>query len=123
MLGSTSLQILALSAALVGGVAACGGSTGSATPSSNTLVGPVILDATQTSAEVAVGRTVVFNVKDPGTWTLAADPANLVELTVGGERDGATFNPGATALAVGNVSVTLKQSTSGETLTFTLTIK
>jgi hypothetical protein len=83
----------------------------------------VFLDAAQTSAEVTVGRTLVFNVEDPGAWTMAADPADLVELTPGGEKDGATFNPGAAALAAGSVTITLTNGTSGEVLTFAITIK
>ena len=124
MRGSTSLQLLLLSAALVGGAAACGGSSASESPSGSVqVIGPVFLDATQTSAEVAVGRTLVFTVEDPGAWTMAADPADLVELTPGGEKDGATFNPGAAALAAGSVTITLTNGTSGEVLTFAITIK
>jgi len=123
MRGSTSLQLLALIAVLVGGAAACSGGA-SASPSGSTQVfGPVILDATQTSAEVAVGRTVVFNVEDPGAWTMTADPADLVQLTPGGELDGATFNPGAATLAAGSVTVTLTNGGSGEVLTFAIMIK
>jgi hypothetical protein len=124
MRGSTSLQLLLLSAALVGGAAACGGSSASESPIDGVqVIGPVFLDATQTSAEVTVGRTLVFNVEDPGAWTMAADPADLVELTPGGEKDGATFNPGAAALAAGSVTITLTNGTSGEVLTFAITIK
>ncbi len=124
MRGSTSLQLLLLSAALVGGAAACGGSSASESPSGSTqVIGPVFLDAAQTSAEVTVGRTLVFSVEDPGAWTMAADPADLVELTPGGEKDGATFNPGAAALAAGSVTITLTNGTSGEVLTFAITIK
>ena len=123
MRGSTSLQLLLLSAALVGGAAACGGGASESPSDSVQVIGPVFLDAAQTSAEVVVGRTLVFNVEDPGAWTMAADPADLVELTPGGEKDGATFNPGAAALAAGSVTVTLTNGTSGEVLTFAITIK
>ena len=123
MRGSTSLQLLLLSAALVGGAAACGGGASESPSGSTQVIGPVFLDATQTSAEVAVGRTLVFSVEDPGAWAMAADPADLVELTPGGEKDGATFNPGAAALAAGSVTVTLTNGTSGEVLTFEITIK
>ena len=123
MRGSTSLQLLLLSAALVGGAAACGGGASESPSGSAQVIGPVILEPTQTSAEVTVGRTVVFNVEDPGAWMMAADPADLVELTPGGELDGAIFNPGATALAAGNVTITLTNGTSGEVLTFEITIK
>lgn len=123
MRGSTSLQLLLLSAALVGGAAACGGGASESPSGSAQVIGPVILEPTQASAEVTVGRTVVFNVEDPGAWTMAADPADLVELTPGGELDGATFNPGAAALAAGSVTITLTNGTSGEVLTFEITIK
>ncbi len=123
MRGSTSLQLLLLSAALVGGAAACGGGASESPSGSAQVIGPVILEPTQASAEVTVGRTVVFNVEDPGAWTMAADPADLMELTPGGELDGATFNPGAAALAAGSVTITLTNGTSGEVLTFEITIK
>jgi hypothetical protein len=123
MRGSTSLQLLLLSAALISGAAACGGGASESPSGSTQVIGPVILEPTQASAEVTVGRTVVFNVEDPGAWTMAADPADLVELTPGGELDGATFSPGAAALAAGNVTITLTNSTSGEVLTFAITIK
>jgi len=83
----------------------------------------LILDSTQTSADVTVGRTIVFNVENPAAWTLSADPADLVQLTPGGESGGATFNPGATALAAGSVTITLTNETSGEVLTFAISIK
>ena len=123
MRGSTSLQLLVLSAALIGSAAACGGGAIESPSGSTQVIGPVIVEPTQTSAEVTVGRTVVFNVEDPGAWTMAADPVDLVELTPGGELDGATFNPGATALAAGSVTITLTNGTSGEVLTFEITIK
>jgi len=123
MRGSTSLQLLLLSAALISGAAACGGGASESPSGSTQVIGPVILEPTQASAEVTVGRTVVFNVEDPGAWTMAADPADLVELTPGGELDGATFSPGAAALAAGNVTITLTNGTSGEVLTFAITIK
>ena len=123
MRGSTSLQLLALIAVIIGGAAACSGGASESPSGSTQVIGPVILDATQTSAEVALGRTVVFNVEDPGAWTMTADPADLVQLTPGGELDGATFNPGAATLAAGSVTVTLTNGGSGEVLTFAITIK
>ena len=100
---------------------ACAGEP--ATPSASAqVIGPIILDATQTSAAIPVGRTVVFNVEDPGAWALTAEPTDLVALTAGGEQGGATFNPGAETLAPGTVEVTLTNAATGETLTFQLTI-
>ena len=123
--GSARRLTTVLLGALLGAtLTACGGGAVSPSPSGSAqVIGPVILDATQTSAEVPVGRTVVFNVEDPGAWTMSADPADLVELTPGGELDGATFNPGAAALATGNVTITLTNGSSGEVLTFEIAIK
>ena len=42
-----------------------------------------------------MGRTIVFNVgDDPGQWDIATDNEAVVSVQKGGERDGATFNPG-----------------------------
>jgi hypothetical protein len=128
---SKTAQLLLFGAALVVSIAA--GLIGSAalhagTPSESPnggaqVIGPVILDSTQTSADVTVGRAIVFNVENPADWTLSADPAELVQLTPGGESGGATFNPGATALAAGSVTITLTNETSGEVLAFAISIK
>jgi hypothetical protein len=53
---------------------------------------------------------------------LAAEPAELVALSAGGEQGGAVLNPGAEALKPGVVEVTLTNSAAGETLVFQLTI-
>jgi hypothetical protein len=117
------LTNLLLVSALFLSVSACGGSSASSPSSSAQAIGPVILNAEQTEGEVALGNTVVFDVEDPGAWTLVALPAELVELTPGGEKDGAIFNPGAKALATGNVIVSLRNEATGEGLTFVITIK
>ena len=117
------LTTLLLSGAMLFSVSACGDSATSSPSASAQVIGPVILSADQTEGEVALGNTVVFDVEDPGAWTLAAVPAELVELTPGGEKDGAIFNPGAKALATGNVIVSLTNEATGENLTFVLTIK
>ena len=86
------------------------------------VVAPVFLDATTTTAEVAVGRFIVFNVDKPASWTMTADPADLVVLTPGSESADLVTNPGAETKAAGSVTVTLK-NTAGDTLVFTITIK
>jgi hypothetical protein len=104
-------------------VGACGGTTSSASPSGSTqVVGPVILDSTMTTAEVAVGRVVTFALDDPAAWTIAADHAELVTISQGGEQGGALFNPGITTLGAGVVAITATNA-DGTTLTFTITIK
>jgi hypothetical protein len=104
-------------------VGACGGTTSSASPSGSAqVVGPVILDSTMTTAEVAFGRVVTFALDDPAAWTIAADHAELVTISQGGEQGGALFNPGITTLGAGVVAITATNA-DGTTLTFTITIK
>jgi hypothetical protein len=50
-----------------------------------------------------------------------ADPA-VAEFTPGRDEGGASFNPGITGLAAGSTEVTLTNSTSDETVTFTVTV-
>ena len=112
---------VALTAGLLFG--ACGGSTASPSASGPAeIVGPVMLDAATTTADVALGRYVTFALEDPAAWTIAADHAELVEITQGGEKDGAVFNPGLRAAGAGTVVVTATKS-DGTTILFTLTIK
>lgn len=138
-------QILALFTVSALALAACGGSatndtasptlsaspsasvdTGAATPGmggGSTVIGPIILDTGATSGELIVGQTATFDLENPGDWTLAADAPELVNLTAGGDQGGYTTLPGATALAVGTVIVTLTNTVSGDEIAFTLTIK
>ena len=118
-----SAQLLLLGFALIGGSAACTGTPSESPSGGAQVIGPVILDSAQTNAAVTVGQTIVFNVENPGAWALSADPADLVQLAPGGESGGATFNPGATALATGSVTITLTNEESNEVLTFAIEIK
>lgn len=68
---------------------------------------PVIVEPTATTAEAKVGDTVVFNVDKLAGTTISTTTPDLVELTQGGEQDGAEFNPGAKALAAGTAVVTV----------------
>jgi hypothetical protein len=108
-------------------LAACGGTTPptpapSGSPTGAGLVGPVILDAQTTSATVAVGRMVVFNVDDPETWAISAVPDGVVKVQAGYNDGSATFNPGAEALAPGVATVTLTNP-AGDKLEFTITVE
>jgi hypothetical protein len=87
------------------------------------VIGPIILNASETSATVTVDRTVVFDVAEPALWSISASPEGLVDVSVGGESGGAIFSPGATALAAGVATVTLTHEGSGEVLIFTITIE
>jgi hypothetical protein len=113
-------------------LAGCGGTTSptpvppsaapSGSPAGGELVGPVILDPQNTSATVTVGRMVVFNVDDPETWEVSADPEGVVEVQEGRNDGSATFNPGAEALKPGKATVTLTNP-AGDKLVFTITVE
>ena len=68
---------------------------------------PVIVEPTATTAEAKVGDTIVFNVVKLAGTTISTSTPDLVELTQGGEQDGAEFNPGAKAIAAGTAIVTV----------------
>ena len=105
-------------------VGACGGATETDTPGGAQVIGPVVIDATTTTATVAVGRVVTFDLEDPADWTISTTSSNgaTVEVSVGDVRDGATFNPGVTALTVGTIVVTLDHP-DGTSIDFTLSIE
>ena len=108
-------------------LAACGGTSSPSpvppsSPPGGEIVGPVILDAENTSATVAVGRMVVFNVDDPETWEISAEPEGVVKVQKGYNDGSATFNPGAEALKPGTATVTLTNP-AGDKLVFTITVE
>lgn len=87
------------------------------------LVGPVILTPEEASGQVELGRMVVFNLgDDPAAWQLVASDPSVLALEPGGERDGATFNWGATTLTVGSSSVVATPRGGGGTVTFLVTV-
>lgn len=115
-------RIVAASATALLGIAVLAGCSASgsssmdqaATPASSAEVSdgagmlpPVIVEPTATTAEAKVGDTVVFNVDKLAGTTISTSTPDLVELTQGGEQDGAEFNPGAKALAAGTAVVTV----------------
>jgi len=78
-----------------------------ASPIGGDVLPPIMVDATATTAEAKVGDTIVFNVAKLAGTTISTSTPDLVELTQGGEKDGAEFNPGAKALAAGTAVVTV----------------
>ncbi len=94
---------------------------------SSNVLPPVIVDVGSldgTTVEVPEGGTVDIT-GDEETFTdweaTIADPA-VVSFTPGREEGGAQFNPGLQATAVGSTEVTLTNSSSGTTLTFTVDV-
>ena len=85
------------------------------------MIGPIIVEPSQTDVEATVGRYLSFNVEDPGKWQISSSDDSIVTVEAGGERDGATFNPGGQALAPGEATVTLTDP-EGDALAFTVTV-
>ncbi|MEY2964302.1 MAG: hypothetical protein ACO3JT_05310 [Candidatus Nanopelagicales bacterium] len=112
-LAIAAASIIALGGASV--LTACGGSSEPAASSSAAestggeagMIGPVIVEPGQTTAEVQVGRMVTFNVADPMVWMVSNSDDAVLKVTPGGTDGSATFLPGAEALAPGTSEVTL----------------
>ncbi len=87
------------------------------------MIGPIMVEPSQTEVEATVGRFLNFNVEgDPGQWEIASDNEAVVTVEQGGERDGATFNPGGEAVGVGEATVTLTDTAGGDALEYTVTV-
>ncbi len=87
------------------------------------MIGPIMVEAGQTEVEATVGRSIVFNVgADPGQWNIGSSDESIVAVVQGGERDGATFNPGAEALKVGEATVTLVDTKGEDALEYKITV-
>lgn len=87
-------------------------------------IGPIMVEPDQTEVEATVGRFLNFNVGDePGNWDIESSDPAVVSVTKGGEKDGAVFNPGGEALAVGTATVTLTDTKSNlDAMVYTVTV-
>lgn len=86
--------------------------------------GPVIVEPTQTDVTTAVGRVLHFNVgPHPGLWKISSSNEAIVgELRHGAEADGSKIQPGAKALAVGSVTVTLENAEGHDPLIYKISV-
>ena len=115
-----------------GVLTACGSSGGGSSSSSAPapaltdegaqVIGPVIVEPGQTTAEVQVGRVITFNVDDVTAWTIASSDEAVVKVTAGKDDGSAQFLPGGEALAAGTAEVTLTNSGTGEEWVVTVTV-
>ena len=113
-------SIAALGVAVLAGCSSSSDSSSSASPaasaaaSSQQMLPPVIVEPGQTEATAKVGDFIDIVVENLAGTTIATSTPELVEISQGGEKDGAEFNPGAKALAPGNavITVTLPDATS-----------
>lgn len=85
------------------------------------ILAPVIVDASATTAAAKVGETVVFDVADPVTTSVAVDKPEVIDVKPGYTDGSATFNPGGVAKQVGTAVVTLTAS-DGSARSVTVTV-
>lgn len=127
---SGALAVLALT-----GLVACSSSsaddpssstaTASSQTSSSSVVAPIIADLTSidgTTITASVGRSIDLT-GDTDTfadWTATISPSGILAFTPGRTEGSARFNPGIEVLATGNASVTLTNSTTGKSVSFTV---
>lgn len=88
---------------------------------------PVIVDINEidgTTVEVAKGNAVDLTGDDETylDWTAEIDDPDVVTFVPGKDDGSAQFNPGLDAVEVGDSEVTLENSTSGDTVTFTVEV-
>ncbi|MFM7210659.1 MAG: hypothetical protein ACKO70_02645 [Actinomycetota bacterium] len=134
---STTRRAVAIAAAGLIAVAgagvltACGSSGGGSESSSAApaptdegaqVIGPVIVEPGQTSAEVAVGRVVTFNVDDVMAWMISSSDEAVLKVTAGKDDGSAQFLPGGEALAPGTAEVTLTNMDTSEEWVVTVTV-
>ena len=89
---------------------------------------PVMLSATETTADLKVGETVVFELGDPGDGRFVAtsSDAAVVEITSdGGSQGSYSTNAGGKALSAGKATVTVVLEggdTEAEPVVYELTV-
>lgn len=119
---------LALTGVAVLGLAGCASSSDSSDSSEQSqIIGPVIADLNTidgTTVNVAKGRMVDLTGDDEtfADWTAEIADPSIVSFTAGKVDGDAEFNPGLTAEKVGSTEVTMTNSVSGESVTFTVKV-
>jgi hypothetical protein len=123
--------VAAIAFAAVGGLTACSNATPAPAPTESSMgsdvVSPIqipVADSNGKTYDIPMNTTGYLNVAD-GTeadWTAEFATAGVVEFTEGGTDGSATFVPGLTPVAEGSTEVTLTNSVSGETVTFTVNV-
>lgn len=116
----TAAVVFALGAAMV--ATGCA----SAEPDGETLP-PVIVDITEvdgTTVEVAQGNAIDVTGDDETylDWTAEIENSDVVTFVPGKDDGSAQFNPGLDAVGAGESDVTLENSRSGDSVTFTVEV-
>ena len=81
---------------------------------------PIMVDEVSTTASLPMTNTLVFNLTNPGAWSFAAEPGDLLEFTPGGDQGTYTSNPSARPLKPGVAQVTASDGT--QKIVFTITV-
>jgi hypothetical protein len=127
--GSRAARVALVVALIVSAAGACGSSEEpvSPTPSastsgSNQIPAPIFVAPDQTTAQAAVGETIVFTQPDPANTTISIDEPDVLELIQGTDDGSAIFNPAAVARAPGVAVVTI-EAADGSTTRVTVTVR
>lgn len=88
---------------------------------STQAIPPVMVDEANTAATLPMTNTLVFNLTNPGAWSFAADPEDLLEFTPGGDQGTYTTNPSAKPLKPGVAKVIASDGMAKITFTITVT--
>jgi len=128
----TSLSLAACGEGMEGGEASGGDDDGvpsapltpnapnSGQSGSTQALPPVMVDEANTAATLPMTNTLVFNLTNPGAWSFAADPGDLLEFTPGGDQGTYTTNPSAKPLKPGVAKVIA--SDGMQKISFTITV-
>lgn len=81
---------------------------------------PIMVDEVNTSASLPMTNTLDFNLTNPGAWSFAGEPGDILEFTPGGDQGTYTTNPSAKPLKPGVVRVTA--SDGKQKIIFTITV-
>ena len=118
--------VVALAVSAAGG---CGSSEepefptpSASTSGANEIPAPIFVAPEQTTAEAAVGETIVFTQPDPANTTISTDEPDVLELIQGTDDGSAVFNPAAVARAPGVAVVTI-ETADGSTTRVTVTVR
>ncbi|MGV1004264.1 MAG: hypothetical protein ACOYEV_05745 [Candidatus Nanopelagicales bacterium] len=95
-----------------------------ASPTDTTgVIGPIVVEPGTTTLAATVGRALDIAVEgDPGAWEIASDNVGVLTVSQGGEKDGATFNPGAQAVMAGMANLTLTNTADDTTWQIAVTV-
>lgn len=127
----TAGAIALVGAATLGLTACSSASTDSASTDTSSqasqVIAPIIVDTADlngTTVDLPLNNVMDINVPadTEADWTATVADPSILEFTAGGTDGGATMNPGIKPLKAGSTEVTLTNSKTGDTVTFTVNV-